>query len=372
MSKSKLDQLTTKITEKATKKATKAISKLQDKTTKTILSVNKGVKDKFGVDIINNMEKINKRNELYQYFEDIQYESVCDSKYTKLNLTCIQGYILKLLLKKYKKKIIFREVSTGHIKLNLDNLLIYVSALKSKISITDKNLKNKIICVIENMKENINTAKAATQNTEENINKIFYQQICINGTPIMCNDANYNFKIPSSTASREPVSREIASQEPASRDHVSDTSDEKVVNCPSKDIDITKLPKCISEKDYKKQSIIIHPDKNLGCKDNATEKFQKLSQINERSQYFNYDINNCNRFTSKYDENILTDIHKLFKSDKTEAEISREAEAKTKVQAQAKTKGANGETYRDKYNCDKKYKIETKQLKKIFIDLVSK
>ena len=37
----------------------------------------------------------------------------------------------------------------------------------------------------------------------------------------------------------------------------------------------------------------------------AKEKFQKLSQINERSKYFNYDINNCNRFTSKYDENIF-------------------------------------------------------------------
>jgi hypothetical protein len=43
--------------------------------------------------------------------------------------------------------------------------------------------------------------------------------------------------------------------------------------CPSHN----KTPiKCNSRSDYLKQSLLFHPDKNLGCKDAATEKFKKL------------------------------------------------------------------------------------------------
>ena len=51
---------------------------------------------------------------------------------------------------------------------------------------------------------------------------------------------------------------------------------ENVPNCPSSN----KRPyRCADKRDYLSQSRIYHPDKNSGCRDSATEKFQALNNM---------------------------------------------------------------------------------------------
>ena len=51
---------------------------------------------------------------------------------------------------------------------------------------------------------------------------------------------------------------------------------ENVPNCPSSN----KRPyRCTDKRDYLSQSRIYHPDKNSGCRDSATEKFQALNNM---------------------------------------------------------------------------------------------
>ena len=46
--------------------------------------------------------------------------------------------------------------------------------------------------------------------------------------------------------------------------------------CPSRDKEPTS---CNTKQDYTRQALIFHPDKNSGCKEDATEKFQKLGEL---------------------------------------------------------------------------------------------
>ena len=46
--------------------------------------------------------------------------------------------------------------------------------------------------------------------------------------------------------------------------------------CPSKGL---KPKPCETKKDYRKQTLTFHPDKNLNCQERSTEKFKKLQTI---------------------------------------------------------------------------------------------
>jgi hypothetical protein len=66
---------------------------------------------------------------------------------------------------------------------------------------------------------------------------------------------------------KSEYNRKQSAQQPTS------PTENTIVGCPSHN----KEPiMCKSRNDYLKQSLIFHPDKNVNCKDEATEKFKKL------------------------------------------------------------------------------------------------
>ena len=72
---------------------------------------------------------------------------------------------------------------------------------------------------------------------------------------------------------RERIERERVERERIERERLERERLER--NCPSKN----KIPSvCKTKKDFLKQSLIFHPDKNLGCSEEANEKFKLLQK----------------------------------------------------------------------------------------------
>jgi hypothetical protein len=140
---------------------------------------------------IKKVNNINNKNELYKIFEDTLYDNICKKKeYIKLNLTCIQGYILKLLLKTNKDKLINNE-NDGNITLNLTELNIIIEEKINSINNDKKSGQN-----IKYLDAVLTTIKdIQTKIKELGLEKIYYYQICINGKNIKCNDNEYNMKL---------------------------------------------------------------------------------------------------------------------------------------------------------------------------------
>jgi len=75
----------------------------------------------------------------------------------------------------------------------------------------------------------------------------------------------------------EEQAREKLNKEPATNFSTpSKNTNTNKIDCPSNNID--PPTHCLKPIDYKKQILIFHPDKNSGCKEDATKKFQKLTR----------------------------------------------------------------------------------------------